>query len=332
MINDSNYLLYLIRYFFEQKNVAAGKIFANTDLSLEKIKSANSIKQFNYKKIKQLLENCLAFAKEEGFGLYFGSLLDICAHGPVGKLIMTSRTLEEAMINGAKYAKVVSSLLEINFAYEDENVILVANTPLKGRSEIFLIESFFSSIQKMISMCVVSHAVPLEIRLSYPPTSYAPLYSTYFSKTLFAQNHSELVINKAFLSLPLHFANEFSNQLALEECKSLFMQQSKQCDLLVLIPSLISQDPKQYGNLTKLAACIGMSPRTLHRKLTAQNTSFSEILANTRIHLAKYYLLRTQLSIAEISDRLGFSDPSNFTNSFKKILNQAPSVYRQMHA
>ncbi len=77
------------------------------------------------------------------------------------------------------------------------------------------------------------------------------------------------------------------------------------------------------------AQFLGMSVRSLQRYLQDRNTSFSEILDQTREGLAKKYLSDESLSIAEIGFLLGFSEQSTFQRAFKRWTNLSPMNFRK---
>lgn len=81
--------------------------------------------------------------------------------------------------------------------------------------------------------------------------------------------------------------------------------------------------------LTEVAECLGVSRRTLIRKLADQGTSYSELLNQTRCNLACWYQHNTQLPIDNISEKFGYSDGSNFSRTFRKWMNITPYSYRR---
>jgi AraC-like DNA-binding protein len=68
-----------------------------------------------------------------------------------------------------------------------------------------------------------------------------------------------------------------------------------------------------------LAAAVGLTPRALRRRLGAEGASLTALLDEARLRLACEDLKRPDSSIKEISDRLGFSEPSAFHRAFQAL-------------
>ncbi len=81
-------------------------------------------------------------------------------------------------------------------------------------------------------------------------------------------------------------------------------------------------------SIDKLAATVGMSKRCLNRHLRNENTSYREILNETRQILAAQYLNYPNLSVIDIAFRLGYSDSANFTRAFKRWYGTSPKTFR----
>ena len=77
-----------------------------------------------------------------------------------------------------------------------------------------------------------------------------------------------------------------------------------------------------------VAASIGMSVRTFHRRLAEEGVAFKAMLDETRFPIASEYLQNTQLGIEEIASRCGYGDVSNFRKAFKRWSELSPSEFR----
>ena len=93
---------------------------------------------------------------------------------------------------------------------------------------------------------------------------------------------------------------------------------------------LIEQLPSGRPNQETVARAMNMSIRALQRRLRDHGTSFREVLENVRKELAVSYLSEPHRSIAEISYLLGFTEPANFTRSFREWKGVVPTKFREV--
>lgn len=72
-----------------------------------------------------------------------------------------------------------------------------------------------------------------------------------------------------------------------------------------------------------------MSCRTLQRRLSDQDLTFRDVLAQVRLKMAKNLLRQTDLPMCEIADRLGYRKPGAFSRAFVRWTDQPPTDYRK---
>lgn len=73
---------------------------------------------------------------------------------------------------------------------------------------------------------------------------------------------------------------------------------------------------------------LGLHPQALRRKLAKENTSFNDIKIETRRDLAISMINNTNYRVAEISEKLNFSEPSAFVRAFKQWTGFTPKSYQ----
>lgn len=78
-----------------------------------------------------------------------------------------------------------------------------------------------------------------------------------------------------------------------------------------------------------LASALGLSERTLQRRLAEEGSSYQHLLIDTRRQLAERHLQDADLPIAEIALLLGYSEPSVFFRAFRQWTGMTPGEYRQ---
>lgn len=116
------------------------------------------------------------------------------------------------------------------------------------------------------------------------------------------------------------FEPELRRRLADLEGSATFAQRTR----AVLLEAL----PSGAFAVPRVARRVGVSPRTLQRRLREEGTNFNEIVRVTREELARHYLRRTRLSSSEIAFLLGFEEPSSFFRAFHEWTGRTPETVR----
>ena len=92
--------------------------------------------------------------------------------------------------------------------------------------------------------------------------------------------------------------------------------------------AIIAGLPQGRARLPAVAQQLGLTPRTLQRKLADAGTSFQRVLDETRFALARDYLGRPGLSLLEISSLLGYQEQSAFNHAFRDWAGVNPGAWR----
>jgi len=98
--------------------------------------------------------------------------------------------------------------------------------------------------------------------------------------------------------------------------------------LIAEVAALIAARLDQPLLAGELARQLGLSERSLQRRLADADTSLSTIRDLVRVDTARHKLAKTSFSIAEIGYSLGFEEPASFTRFFKRICGRTPTQYR----
>jgi AraC-like DNA-binding protein len=85
---------------------------------------------------------------------------------------------------------------------------------------------------------------------------------------------------------------------------------------------------REMPSFEALTGLLNMSARTLRRRLEKEGTSYQRIKDNARRDLAIGLLRREGLTVSDVAERVGFSDPSSFHRSFRRWTGLAPGAYR----
>ena len=81
-------------------------------------------------------------------------------------------------------------------------------------------------------------------------------------------------------------------------------------------------------SLAEVAAQLRLSPRTLVRRLEQRSTSYRALLDRHRRGRAVELLAQQNLTVAEIADRLGYQEPTNFARACRRWFGKSPRALR----
>jgi AraC-like DNA-binding protein len=81
--------------------------------------------------------------------------------------------------------------------------------------------------------------------------------------------------------------------------------------------------------IRSVAEAVGGSVRTLQRRLSDMDTTFSAVIETAQMRWAVQLLERDDYTLAEIAHQLGYTDQANFTRAFRRWTGLPPGVYRR---
>ena len=166
---------------------------------------------------------------------------------------------------------------------------------------------------------------PDEIHFSFAPETEVEYASELNpSRIRCGKPHPSIAVPRQLLSLPLHQATTSRPpNTGFGSIPEVFSDGLRHA----LTPYLGQDKP----NTTPVAEALGVSPRTLHRRLADEHTSYSEILDQTRLMRAATLLKETDIKLLDIALMLGYENASSFTRAFRRWAGLPPRAYRQLH-
>ena len=151
------------------------------------------------------------------------------------------------------------------------------------------------------------------------------------TKVEFGADKDEFALNLDARELPLIHSDTHLNDLLLKYCEAaLADRRGDMNQLRTRVENAISSLlPHGKVLVEDVARSLGMSKRTLARRLSDEGLNFTETLQQLRRDLAVRYLDDRKLHVSKIAWLLGFHEVSAFTHAFKRWTGKTP---RQMRA
>ncbi|WP_271272419.1 AraC family transcriptional regulator ligand-binding domain-containing protein [Aliamphritea hakodatensis] len=250
--------------------------------------------------------------------------------GSIGFLMATATTLEQAYQSLIDYLPLLieGAVLEMQPTAEGSLLTLELNQNDPRAIEYFL-ACLVNWPRWLTGRQVPAHAV----RLALPePDNIQPYQQFFAAEVEFGAARHQVLLNSEYLSLGCLDANGEMHQLHREFADSLLSKSNQQGALIAQTRNLIRQQLAEGGSAVRreeVAATLGLSLRTLQRKLGVLGTNFQDLYDQTRRDLCLQLIQRGQLSFGEITFQLGFANQSAFQKAFKRWMGIAPSQYRK---
>jgi AraC-like DNA-binding protein len=304
------------------------KLLAVADLQLADL--ADGQRGLGFTPFLKLMHAGIEATNEPALGLLVGERLRINTHGMLGYAAMNSSTLRQALSLLEIFLPLRTTLVTVTQKLHGDEawVGFPVARPIDGL-ELTVSEAILLTIKNLIDQITLGACQVRRVCFRQPAPPYADLARDMFGcDVLYGQDWSGLVLPDAGLDLPLSAADPASFEEAARLCQEELDKRDVNAPLSIQVRRNLLSRQHGFPSLLVVARQFNLTPRTLHRRLVDEGTSFQQILDEVRQHLAVQYLQADKLSLQEIAYTLGYNDPANFRRAFKRWTGQAPSALR----
>ncbi|SIS73517.1 AraC family transcriptional regulator [Neptunomonas antarctica] len=250
--------------------------------------------------------------------------------GSIGFMMSTAPTLGKAYQTLIDYLPLLfeGAVLQMEQTVEGTLLTLELNEP-----NLQPIEYFLACLVNWPRWLTGQQIPASVVYLSFPEPENIQTYQRFFAAEVqFDAPRNQLLLASDYLTLSCIDANPEMHQLHREFADSLLSKSNQQSALVAQTRNLIRRQLSEGGGTVRreqIADTLGLSLRTLQRKLGVLGTNFQDVYDHTRREVGLQLIQRGQLSFGEIAFQLGFSNQSAFQKAFKRWMGVAPSAYRQ---
>lgn len=190
----------------------------------------------------------------------------------------------------------------------------------------------FSSTVTVIQAITEKEIFPVEVSFKHDAPPDVAAYAERFQCPVhFNQETNFIAFKKSDLDTRTAKAdisiNRFLEERVEEEAKGLEVSSNKLVeDIRKLIVDAL---PSGIPAVDHIAEHLGMSNRTLTRRLSGHGYTFRELVSSTQRKIATDQLKNTDCTIGEIAFQTGFSEQSAFNRAFKRWTGQSPIAFRK---
>ena len=312
----------------ETYDIDSEALFKRVDLDIEAMKNPNA--RYWDDDLSQLMLLARESSNDPGFGLTVARYVAPTTLHALGFSLLASESLLAAFLRLVRYYRIVSDtvIIDLDQAKSDFRLIVHFN------SDEVSAEFVDAAMATLVTICRWLHGndfAPDRICLGRPQPEDKQVFEDYFKCPIeYNSEHNHLIIDKETVNTELATGNaelayqndkivsdylaRFDSTRLSERVRTIFIER--------LVTGKFSEE--------QIAEQLNLSLRSLQRRLRDEQTSYQQLLDETRLELSLQYINRTSLSVAQIAPLLGFSDSSNFNRAFKRWLGISPSKYRAL--
>lgn len=255
----------------------------------------------------------------------------------VGYVILSCPTAADALERLARYAPLLNEGLEVGVTREAGQVH--CRFGAAAQVDSFLHHAPRQAIETLAAGIVLTlqrlaRRPPLPLAVSF--RHRAPPSTTEHRRLLgpavqFDQTENAVVYAEAALAAPMLSADPALLEVFEADARRRLAALAPQGAISRRVQALlVSRLKGEVPSLADIARELAMSERSVQRGLSAEATSYRDIVDEVRKGLALAHLSRRGVSAADVALLLGFSEPSAFTRAFRRWTGSSPSQFRSV--
>ena len=268
-----------------------------------------------------------------GFSVRIGQQMKMEDYGVLGLSWKTCSWTGEIFERSERYFKLLSNTYFFKVEKDVEISRVFLNREAYRRGVELSNEATLSATVVVLRSMTESDISPVEVSFKHAPPEKIDDYSKAFKcPILFNQPQYYIAYKKEDLEMRTAKADESINRFLVErveeETKGIKLNTNK---LVLDIENLIKDAlPSGIPGVEQIGQILGMSRRTLTRRLAENNLTFRDLIKRIQEEVSKDLLKNSARNIAEIAFETGFSEQSAFSRAFKNWTNQSPAEFRKI--
>jgi AraC-like DNA-binding protein len=279
--------------------------------------------------------NCLNLIAEalgdRVLGFHLTQNMDLRQEGFLYYVVASSETLGDALQRAARYSGVVNEGIRLETRSGKALRISFEYAGVSRHSDRHQIEGWMTALVRTCRELTGRGLKPISVRIGHQriPESHE-IDSFLGHKAQFGADRDEIVFSGEAANLQIVSADKYLNKILIEYSENALARRKAPPDVLrTNVENAIAVLlPHGQARVDIVAQKLGISPRSLHRKLSAEGVTFEAIREDLQFALAKRYLTEQDLPISRIAWLLGYSEVSAFSHAFRRWTGRTPRADR----
>ncbi|TCR65480.1 AraC family transcriptional regulator [Bosea sp. BK604] len=327
-------LLHMLPAYLASADVEAETVFRRAGMTVEDVRSGKIVR-------RSQINAALAFAADyvgtAEIGLALGDTAEPGRLGPIGMAMRAGATVESCMRAQAAEMPSMQSHVDIRLHKRGDDAVWTHRLVGDDESAWLLYEGVAAFNVKMLKCLLGDGWAPERVTFPHACKGRRQVYEEFFQAPVVFARDEELGIHfrRDALSRPLfgghgRYPDDGVAAFAAEGLERFRLGPS---EIELAVGRMIDATmPHKPITLHEAATVLGLSPRTLQRKLDEHGAVFEQILDSRRHGQAVRLLTEPGMSVTTVAMLLGYSDTAHFHRAFRRWEGQSPTDYRRFGA
>jgi AraC-like DNA-binding protein len=281
----------------------------------------------------KLLEYAAEELGDSAFGLHLAQQANLREAGLLFYVTSAAKTLGEAVPLYARYCRIVNEAVRLKTRQNQNDTVIEASFVGLSRHQFRQNVEFLLAVNlKGMRENAGRNVRPINVKFAHLRTSNLREFERFFGCPIeYGFSSDQWSFSNETLAMPHLFEDSyllatlqpFCDQAARERNTTVgTLRSSVENQLQKLLPH-------GKANRSAVARAVGMSERTLSRKLAAEGTTYDELVDQLRRSLAFQYIKAPTISVSQIAWLLGYEGATSFNHAFVRWTGRSPSSVRK---
>lgn len=248
----------------------------------------------------------------------------------LGLGLKTADTLRDSLRRLVRYILLLSDTLEYELQEApDGNATLTLIRPHHRRGARLANECALAAVTSVLREAGGRRVRPNAVTFRHPrPASITEAHSFFGCPVRYAARRNALELDAPTLETRATLADQGLSSFLLAHLEQLRSEQADRSLVSSVHATITDLLPDGPPKKAVIARRLGMSERTLHRRLAEHGQTFQSLVARSRREAAEALLADDRHSLAEVAFLTGFADQSSFQRAFKGWTGRTPMAFR----
>lgn len=245
--------------------------------------------------------------------------------------LVSAKTMAQVLHRLERFYQILGKGLGIKAHFEEELVHIEIGDGHHQELDTFFAEFSFFCIHRVLCW-LRKEVIPIDhLAFPYQAPSHAKDYRLMFygAPVSFNCDSTRISFSRSILEKPVQQNLTNLEQFLTDPNAALFSLNFSAQNWASKVGDKIRNNLNALPTLPELAKSMKIKPYTLQRRLADEGVTYLALKNQIKRDAAIELLVNTDLPIEEISAKLGFSETSPFTRTFKEWTGIPPSAYRK---